>query len=82
MYPELLDLARQQSLIYTSDFNKKIEYLYDLRAYFIEKLKMFDEVYINGVCDSEADDEKEHAISHIVSASFKGDKSRSIAPCA
>ena len=72
--PGIAGLGKAAELIYTSDFNKKIEYLYDLRAYFIEKLKMFDEVYINGVCDSEADDEKEHAISHIVSASFKGIK--------
>ncbi len=72
--PAIAGLGKAVELIYTSDFNKKAEYLYDLRAYFIEKLKMLDEVYINGVCDSKTDCEKAHVVSHIVSASFKGIK--------
>ncbi len=70
--PGIAGLGKAVELIYTSDFDKKIQYLYDLRAYFVEKLMMLDEVYINGICDSDC--EKMQTAAHVVSASFKGIK--------
>lgn len=70
--PGIAGLGKAVELIYTSDFDKKIQYLYDLRAYFIEKLMMLDDVYINGVCDSDC--KKMQTAAHVVSASFKGIK--------
>lgn len=72
--PGIAGLGKAVELIYTSDFDKKIQYLYDLRAYFVEKLTMLDDVYINGICDSENNCEKMQTAAHVVSASFKGIK--------
>lgn len=73
--PAIAGLGKAVELIYTSDFDKKANHLYELRKYFVERLKTLDDVYINGVCDDEEDYQKARVVCHIVSASFQGIKS-------
>lgn len=63
--PGIAGLAKAAELIYNSDFDEKINTMYELRADFIEKLKGLGGVIINGF-------EGKEAAPHVVSASFEG----------
>ena len=62
--PGIAGLGVAAGLIYTPDFEEKVEKLYELRNYFIEQLEEIEGVTINGKTGMES-------APHIVSASFE-----------
>lgn len=58
------DLERQQLLYITSDFDEKIDKMYELRNYFISELEKLDGVTLNGMKDRKS-------APHVVSAGFR-----------
>lgn len=62
--PGIAGLGVAAGLIYTPDFEEKVEKLYELRNYFIEQLQKIEGVTINGKTGMES-------APHIVSASFE-----------
>ena len=65
--PGVAGLAEAAKEIYT-DFESKIEYLYDLKSYFVEKLGELENVKINGLTGRDS-------APHVVSVSFPGVRS-------
>ena len=65
--PGIVGLAEAAKEIYT-DFESKIEYLYDIKAYFVEKITELDNVKINGLTGRDG-------APHVVSVSFPGIRS-------
>ncbi len=63
--PGIAGLAKAAELIYNSEFDEKIQKMYEMRTDFIEKLKALEGVTINGFETCEA-------APHVVSASFEG----------
>lgn len=63
--PGIAGLAKAAELIYNSEFDEKIQKMYEMRTDFIEKLKALEGVNINGFETCEA-------APHVVSASFEG----------
>lgn len=62
--PGIAGLAKAAELIYNADFDSRIQFMYELRTDFIEKLKELGGVTINGF-------EGKEAAPHVVSASFE-----------
>ena len=65
--PGIVGLAEAAKEIYT-DFDEKIEHLYDVKAYFIKKLSELENVKINGLTGRDS-------APHVVSVSFPGVRS-------
>lgn len=65
--PGVAGMAEAAREIY-EDFDEKIEALYELKSYFVEKIKTLEEVCINGLTGKEA-------APHVVSVSFSGIRS-------
>lgn len=65
--PGIVGLAEAAKEIYT-DFEEKMERLYDVKAYFVEKLTELDNVKINGLTGK-------NSAPHVVSVSFPGIRS-------
>ena len=65
--PGIVGLAEAAKEIYT-DFEEKIERLYDVKAYFVEKLAELENVKINGLTGKDS-------APHVVSVSFPGVRS-------
>ena len=65
--PGIVGLAEAAKEIYT-DFEEKMERLYDVKAYFVEKLAELDNVKINGLTGK-------NSAPHVVSVSFPGVRS-------
>ena len=65
--PGIVGLAEAAKEIYT-DFEEKIEHLYDVKAYFIERLSELENVKINGFTGKDS-------APHVVSVSFPGVRS-------
>ncbi len=65
--PGIVGLAEAAKEIYT-DFENKIDQLYDVKAYFVEKVMELENVKINGLTGREA-------APHVVSVSFPGIRS-------
>lgn len=65
--PGIAGLAEAAKEIYT-DFEEKMERLYDVKAYFVEKLAELDNVKINGLTGK-------NSAPHVVSVSFPGIRS-------
>lgn len=65
--PGIVGLAEAAKEIYT-DFEEKIERLYDIKAYFVERLSELDNVKINGLTGKDS-------APHVVSVSFPGVRS-------
>lgn len=65
--PGIAGIAKATEIIY-SDFDEKIEKLYELKEFFVNELQKIDDVTINGI---PAEGVKTTA-PHVVSASFKG----------
>lgn len=63
--PGIAGLGVAAGLIYNSQFNEKIEKMYEMREYFVDELKKIEGVTINGL-------EGKESAPHIVSASFEG----------
>lgn len=71
--PAIAGIAKATECIYT-DFEEKINNLYDLKEYFVSRLLELEDVSINGIPDT-LDSLKENvrlSAPHVVSASFKG----------
>ena len=66
--PAIAGMAKAAELIY-EDFDDKMDRLYELKKYFIEKLLLLEDVSVNGIGD--IDNIRETA-PHVVSASFRG----------
>lgn len=65
--PGIAGLAEAAKEIYT-DFEEKMERLYDVKAYFVEKIEELDNVKINGLTGK-------NSAPHVVSVSFPGIRS-------
>jgi len=65
--PGIAGIAKATEIIY-SDFEEKIDRLYELKEYFIEELQKIEDVTINGVPSEGV----RATAPHVVSASFKG----------
>lgn len=65
--PGIVGLAEAAKEIYT-DFEEKMERLYDVKAYFVEKLAELENVKINGLTGK-------NSAPHVVSVSFPGIRS-------
>lgn len=65
--PGIVGLAEAAKEIYT-DFEEKMERLYDVKAYFVEKIAELDNVKINGLTGK-------NSAPHVVSVSFPGIRS-------
>ncbi len=65
--PAIAGIGLAAKEIYT-DFDEKIEKLYELKDYFVKELKKIDKVIVNGLTEG---DIRETA-PHVVSASFEG----------
>ena len=65
--PGIVGLAEAAKEIYT-DFEEKMERLYDVKAYFVEKLAELENVKINGLTGK-------NSAPHVVSVSFPGVRS-------
>lgn len=65
--PGIVGLAEAAKEIYT-DFEEKMERLYDVKAYFVEKIEELDNVKINGLTGK-------NSAPHVVSVSFPGIRS-------
>ena len=65
--PGIVGLAEATKEIYT-DFEEKMERLYDVKAYFVEKIEELDNVKINGLTGK-------NSAPHVVSVSFPGIRS-------
>jgi cysteine desulfurase len=65
--PGIVGLAEAAKEIYT-DFEEKIEHLYDVKAYFIERLSELENVKVNGLTGKDS-------APHVVSVSFPGVRS-------
>lgn len=65
--PGIVGLAEATKEIYT-DFEEKMERLYDVKAYFVEKLAELENVKINGLTGK-------NSAPHVVSVSFPGIRS-------
>lgn len=65
--PGIVGMAEAAKEIYT-DFEKKIENLYEVKAHFVEEIKKLDNVKINGLTGKDS-------APHIVSVSFPGVRS-------
>lgn len=65
--PGIVGLAEAAKEIYT-DFEEKMERLYDVKAYFVEKIEELDNVKINGLTGKDS-------APHVVSVSFPGIRS-------
>lgn len=65
--PGIVGLAEAAKEIYT-DFEEKMERLYEVKAYFVEKLAELENVKINGLTGKDS-------APHVVSASFPGVRS-------
>lgn len=65
--PGIAGLAEAAKEIYT-DFEEKMERLYDVKAYFVEKIEELDNVKINGLTGK-------NSAPHVVSVSFPGVRS-------
>jgi cysteine desulfurase len=74
--PGIAGIAKATELIYT-DFDAKMDKLYDLKTYFVNELRKLDGIIINGLVgpaderEVKADDIRKSA-PHIVSASIEG----------
>ncbi len=69
--PGIAGIAKACELIYT-DFDKKTEELYALKAYFIDELMKIDGIVVNGVGDGELLETVKQTAPHIVSVSISG----------
>lgn len=65
--PGIVGLAEAAKEIYT-DFEKKIEYLYEIKAHFVEEVSKIENVKINGLTGKDS-------APHVVSVSFPGVRS-------
>ena len=65
--PGIVGLAEAAKEIYT-DFEEKIEHLYDVKAYFLERLSELENVKVNGLTGKDS-------APHVVSVSFPGVRS-------
>lgn len=63
--PGIAGIAEAARLIYNSSFDEKLQRLYELREYFIERLMQIEGISINGKRGKEA-------APHVVSASIEG----------
>ena len=63
--PGIAGLGKAAELIYTKDFDEKVDKMYELRDYFVSELEKLDGVHINGMGGRES-------APHVVSAGFEG----------
>ena len=63
--PGIAGLGKAAELIYTKDFDEKVDKMYELRDYFVSELEKLDGVHINGMRGRES-------APHVVSAGFEG----------
>lgn len=62
--PGIAGLGKAAELIYTKDFDEKVDKMYELRDYFVSELEKLDDVHINGMRGHES-------APHVVSAGFE-----------
>ena len=69
--PGIAGIAKAAELIY-EDFDARMDRLYELKTYFVNELKKFDGVIINGLYKQHEEDAVRMTAPHIISASVEG----------